>query len=339
MKLENALVNRALELIKSSQNIVVTNHINPDGDAMGSALGLSTVLKSLGKQVKVVVPNDYPEFLKWMKGSDDVLNYEAHVTECEKLISEADLIFHLDYNSLKRSGSLEHLLIDVSAKRIMIDHHQQPDDFADLRYSDPGMSSTCEMVYHFVEALGYVELIDKGAAEALYTGIITDTGSFRFSSTTPDTHRVASSLLEKGVQSQIIASRVYDANRPERLQLLARMLQRMDLLQESHAVILSLSEEDMKDFDFMKGDTEGFVNYGLSIKGIELSIFLYPSHDKVKMSFRSKTNFDVNTMARSHFNGGGHINAAGGVSYDSLEHTISRIKNVLPEYVEQLQGS
>lgn len=338
MKLDTALVQGVSELINTSQNILITNHINPDGDAMGSALGLAALLKAVGKSPKVIVPNDYPAFLKWMKGSDEVLNYEANVQECEKLIARADLIFHLDYNSLKRSGSLEHLLEDVSAKRVMIDHHQQPDDFADLMYSDSSMSSTSEMVFHLAEALGYRELLDKGAAEALYTGIITDTGNFRFSSTTPETHRVASALLALGVESQIIASRVYDSNRPERLLLLARMLQKMEVLSDYNAVILSLDEKDLKKFDFQKGDTEGFVNYGLSIEGIELSIFLYPSHDKVKMSFRSKTNFDVNTLARTHFNGGGHRNAAGGVSHESVEENITRIKNVLPHYADQLLG-
>ncbi len=339
MKLDQVLVDRAKALIDSSQNIIITNHINPDGDAMGSALGLASILQASGKAVKVIVPNDYPDFLKWIKGHDEVLNYEQHVEECETLLERADLIFHLDYNSLKRSGSLEHLLTRVSAKRIMIDHHQQPEDFADLMYSDSDMSSTCEMVFHFAEAMGYLDLIDLGIAEALYTGIITDTGSFRFSSTTPDTHRVASILLEKGVQSQIIASRVYDANRPERLQLLARMLRRMELLEDYNTVILSLTEKDLEELNYTKGDTEGFVNYGLSIKGVELSIFLYPSHEKVKMSFRSKTSFDVNSFAREHFNGGGHINAAGGISQASVAENIKLIKNVLPNYAEQLHKS
>ena len=338
MKFDPAIRERAKALISTANNILITNHLNPDGDAMGSALALAGILKAAGKKTRIVVPNDYPDFLKWIKGSEEVLNYEEHVKESEALIAESDLIFHLDYNSLKRSGSLEHLLVDAPARRIMIDHHQQPEDFADLRYSDPSMSSTCEMIFHFAEALDYLEYIDKAIAEALYTGLITDTGSFRFSSTTPETHRVASFLLERGVESQIVASRVYDSNRPQRLHLLARMLKKMELIEEYNTVILSLTEEDMNEFDFQKGDTEGFVNYGLSIEGVELSVFLYPSHDKVKMSFRSKTNFDVNVLARTHFNGGGHINAAGGVSHDSIEENINRLKNVLPHYAEQLRG-
>ena len=338
MSLDNSLTEGARALLNSSQSILITNHINPDGDAMGSALGLAAILKAAGKPARVIVPNDYPHFLKWISGNDEVLVYEEHVEECEKLIANADLIFHLDYNSLKRSGSLEHLLVDAPAKRIMIDHHQQPDDFADLTYSDPTMSSTSEMVFHFAEALGYTHLLDKGTAEALYTGIITDTGNFRFSSTSAETHRVASHLLSLGVESQIIASRVYDSNRPERLFLLARMLQKMELLSDYNTVILSLTEKDLAEFNYQKGDTEGFVNYGLSMEGVELSVFLYPSHDKVKMSFRSKTNFNVNTLARTHFNGGGHVNAAGGVSHESVEENISRIKNVLPHYADKLRG-
>jgi len=338
MKLDNALVEGVRKLINSSRNIIITNHLNPDGDAMGSALGLAAILRAAGKEPRVIVPNEYPSFLQWMKGSDEVLIYEEHVPECEELIANADLIFHLDYNALQRSGSLEHLLVDVSAKRVMIDHHQQPENFADIMYSDSSMSSTSEMVFHLAEALGYREWLSKDAAEALYTGIITDTGNFRFSSTTPETHRVASALLSMGVESQIVAAKVYDSNRPERLHLLARMLQKMEVLKNYNTIILSLNEQDLNDFDFQKGETEGFVNYGLSVEGIELSIFLYPSHDKVKMSFRSKTNFDVNVLARTHFNGGGHVNAAGGVSHESVDQNIIRIKNVLPHYADKLRG-
>lgn len=338
MTLNSSFTDKARTLIRDSQNIIITNHINPDGDAMGSALGLASLLKAIGKNVAVVVPNDYPNFLKWMTGSDEVYIYEEDVKRSEELVNKADLIFHLDYNSLKRSGSLEHLFVDAPAKKIMIDHHQQPEDFTDLVYSDTGMSSTSEMIYHFAEALDLVQHLTREAAEALYTGIITDTGNFRFSSTSPETHRVAGALLELGVESQIIASRVYDANRPERLQLLARMLQKMDVLKEFNTVILSLSENDLREFNFQKGDTEGFVNYGLSMEGIELSIFLYPSHDKVKMSFRSKSNFDVNQLARTHFNGGGHMNAAGGISHESVQQNIKRIKSVLPTYAQALHG-
>ena len=339
MKLDKIFLDEAQALLNSSQKIVITNHINPDGDAMGSALGLASVLKLVGKEVRVIVPNDYPEFLKWMEGSDEVINYEEHSHECEHLINSADLIFHLDYNSLKRSGSLEHLFLKAKARKIMIDHHQQPEGFADIQYSDPEMSSTCEMVYHLIESLNLLDHLGLGAAEALYTGLITDTGSFRFSSTSSVTHKVAANLLHLGVQPQIIASRVFDANRPERMFLLARMLQKMELLKDYNTVILSLSTKDLSDFNYLKGDTEGFVNYGLSIKGVELSIFLYPSHDKVKMSFRSKTNFNVNRFARNHFNGGGHINAAGGISTDTVEEIIEKIKKILPEYAETLSDA
>lgn len=338
MKVEKGLVQEAGKLLENAHNVVITNHVNPDGDAMGSALGLYGVLKKKGISAKVVVPNPYPGFLQWMQGNDEVVIFEYKQEEGKKLVEQADLIVHLDYNSLKRSGPMEEALTASKAQKIIIDHHQQPEGFADVLLSDPDMSSTSEMVFHLLEGLGWERQLDKDTANCLYAGLITDTGNFRFSSTTPDTHRIAGALLSLGVKSNVIASRIYDSNSPGRLKLLSCALRETEILPQYRTAIISLSEKDLDENNFRKGDTEGFVNYGLSVKGVELSIFAYPREGKVKMSFRSKTDFDVNLFARNHFSGGGHSNAAGGVSHDSLKATIQKIKEALPEYENALQS-
>lgn len=338
MILDSSLIDSFQTIFKTAKKLVITNHMNPDGDAMGSALGLAGVLKKKGFEVQVIVPNPYPRFLYWMNGNQKVMVYENDVEGCDTLIRESDLIIHLDYNALHRSGSMQGILESASAKKMMIDHHQQPDDFPDATYSDTSMSSTCEMVFHLVKALGWEDEITKKEADCLYTGIVTDTGGFRFGSTSPVTHQVAASLLFKGVRPQDIASKVYDTNSPERLKLLSRALENMELFPDLNAAIIHLSQKDLQEFNFKKGDTEGFVNYGLSIQGIKLSVFLAEKDGLIKMSFRSKGDFDVNQVARKYFNGGGHINAAGGATSDSLEDTIKRLKDVLPEYKTELNN-
>lgn len=336
MKMSSQQREKARQLIESAQKIVITNHLNPDGDAIGSALGLWHVLKARGHNAEVIVPNALPEGMEWMAGMDQVRVFEEDQEDCSREIDEADLVIHLDYNSLPRSGVMEEVLTSFSGKSIVIDHHQQPQDFADVMISDPEMSSTCEMVYHFAEAQGWEQHIDKKAGECLYVGLITDTGNFRFSATTPTTHAVAGKLLAKGVESQVIGSLIYDTNSEKKLRLLSRALKNMEVLPEFGTAILYLTPQDLEDFSYSKGDTEGFVNYGLSLKGVELSAFIYQLNDRVKMSFRSKSNFNVNQFARQHFNGGGHLNAAGGVSDVNLEETIDKFKQALRQYEDEL---
>ncbi|MGB0178329.1 MAG: DHH family phosphoesterase, partial [Owenweeksia sp.] len=318
-------------------SIVITNHVNPDGDAMGSALGLFGILKGIGISSRVIVPNQYPDFLKWMEGDDEVVVYEGNEEIAEKYVSEADLIIHLDYNALKRSGPMEECLSRAKAKRIMIDHHQQPDDFADVMFSDTSMSSTCELLFHILHQLGWTGKMQQHQAECLYTGIMTDTGSFRFNSTTPTTHQVAGALLGKGVEPNEMASRVYDINTPGRLQLLSKALLSMEVLPDLPVAIIKLSAEELKRYEYRKGDTEGFVNFGLSVSGVKVSVFMSEKDDLIKMSFRSKGNFDVNKLARKHFNGGGHKNAAGGASHQSLEETVVRFKEIIIDYKDEFQ--
>ncbi|MGB0979768.1 MAG: DHH family phosphoesterase [Croceimicrobium sp.] len=324
------------EFLGERPDIVVTNHQNPDGDAVGSATALSGVLMQLGFRVKMIMPNDYSANLKWMSLSEEVLFYDQSEMEADQIISNANLLIHLDYNHPARSGKMERVIRESSAKKLMIDHHQQPDDFCDWRYSDTSMSSTCEMVWHFLAALEWTDLVTKDLAEALYAGIATDTGNFRFSATSPLTHRVAAQLLEKGVESQKVASRIYDSNTLSRFQLLGRMLNQMELVPELHAAIMHLSQSDLDECGFVKGDTEGFVNYGLSLQEVEVAVIILPRDDRFKMSFRSKTNFDVNQFARNYFSGGGHKNAAGGISDQNLSDTIAHLKESLHKHLDEI---
>ncbi len=337
MKIESALIEKARQLLETSRSIVITNHINPDGDAMGSAMGLYGVLKKLNKPVNAVIPNPYPDFLRWMVGAERVVTFEGQEEEATALVNGADLIIHLDYNAFSRSGGMESLLAESAAQKIMIDHHQQPQDFATVTFSDTAMSSTCELLYHILAGLNWEGYIGQHEAECLYTGIMTDTGSFRFNSTTLYTHQVAGALLEKGVEPNAMASRVYDINTPFRLKLLSTALNAMEVMENLPVAIIKLSARDLSENQYKKGDTEGFVNYGLSMLGVKLSVFMVEKDGLVKISFRSKGDFDVNLLARAHFNGGGHKNAAGGASDESLEATVNHFKEIIVDYRDALE--
>lgn len=328
------------ELLSTKKNIVIVPHKNPDGDAMGSSLGLYHYLKAKGHSVKVIVPNDYPNFLKWLPGDKSVTIYESYTTYANKRIEKADLIFTLDFNDLNRTGDMEPQLSSSEAIKILIDHHQQPKDYAKYIYSDVEMCSTAQMVYHFIDMLGDKELITKEIATCLYVGIMTDTGSFRFPTTTSVTHRVVADLIDKGANNSEIHTKVYDNKSYNRLQLLGCALNNLKVIPELSTAYISLSQEELNRFNFKKGDTEGVVNYGLSVKGIQFAaIFIeHKQEGMVKASFRSNGSFDVNNFARDHFNGGGHINAAGGRSDLSLNETIEKFISILPLYKNDLKS-
>ena len=325
-------------LLSTPQDIVIVPHKNPDGDAIGSTLGLYHYLIAYNHQVTVIAPNDYPDFLKWLPGNDSVLIFESNQDQCEALINKAQLIFTLDFNALHRAGDMETPLEQSSATKVMIDHHQQPDDYAKYTYSDVSMSSTCEMVYNFIEMLGDLDKIDSAIATCLYTGIMTDTGSFRFPSTTSRTHQVVGDLMKRGAKNSDIHNNIYDTNSYSRLQLLGRALQNLKLITAARTAYITLSQADLDEFNFKKGDTEGFVNYGLSLKDIIFAAIFIENHqeDIVKISLRSKGTFSVNEFSRAHFNGGGHTNAAGGRSEDSLEATVEKFISILPQYKNEL---
>ncbi|MGC1630970.1 MAG: bifunctional oligoribonuclease/PAP phosphatase NrnA [Gelidibacter sp.] len=325
-------------LLATPKHIVIVPHKNPDGDAIGSTLGLCHYLIKNNHQATVVVPNDYPDFLKWLPGQDDVIIYESDRTNAENLIEKADIIFTLDFNAFHRAGDMELPLANSKAIKIMIDHHQQPDLYAQYMYSDVGMSSTCEMVYHFISKLGDVDEINGQIATCLYAGILTDTGSFRFPSSTSTTHLVAADLIDKGANHSEIYNAIYDTNSYERLQLLGVALNNLKVLPEYKTAYITLSQEELNAANFRKGDTEGFVNYGLSIKGVIFAaIFIeHKQEGIIKISLRSEGDFSVNEFSRENFEGGGHTNAAGGKSDLSLNDTVEKFISILPRYKHTL---
>ncbi len=326
------------ELLSAPKKVVIVPHKNPDGDAMGSSLGLYHYLTKLNHEVQVIAPNDYPDFLKWLPGDSSVIKYESAVKESDALIKNADVIFTLDFNALHRTGSMEDILTSSMAIKIMIDHHQQPDDYATYMYSDVSMCSTCQMMYHFLEMLGEEDCIDKDIATCLYTGIMTDTGSFRFRSTSSMTHRVIANLIDRGADNAQIHNSIYDTNSYARLQLLGCALSNLKIVPELCTAYISLSQKELNKYNFKKGDTEGFVNYGLSLKGIIFAVIFIEHQQEsiIKISMRSKGDFDVNQFARTYFNGGGHTNASGGRSELSLSATIEKFITILPSHKKDL---
>ncbi|MDA9002567.1 bifunctional oligoribonuclease/PAP phosphatase NrnA [Flavobacteriaceae bacterium] len=328
------------KLLSTPKKVVIVPHKNPDGDAMGSTLGLSQYLKKIGHSSTVIAPNDYPEFLKWIPGNKEVIIHEIDNTISEELISSADVIFTLDFNALHRCGEMGTPISNAKAVKIMIDHHQQPDSYADYVYSDITMCSTCQMVYHFIEKMEDLHLIDTSIGEALYTGIMTDTASFRFPLTTSTTHKVIAHLIDIGVDKSKIHNAIYDTNSFGRLQLLGCAMNNLRFLENHSTAYITLTNKELDVHRFKKGDTEGLVNYGLSLKGVKLAaIFIeHKQEGIIKISFRSKGSFDVNKFARKHFNGGGHNNASGGRCDLNLEDTIIKFTDLLTEYKLELNS-
>ncbi|MFV8327853.1 DHH family phosphoesterase [Flavobacterium sp. ZS1P14] len=323
---------QAIQLLLSTpKKIAIIPHRGPDGDAMGSTLGLYHFLLKNNHHPVVVSPNEFPDFLAWMPGSETVKIYEKDKVNCTKILEQAELIFTLDFNALHRTGEMETILSKLKAPFIMIDHHQKPDDYATFTYSDTSFGSTCEMLYNFICFLEKKEAIDKTIGTCIYTGILTDSGSFRFPKTTGDTHRIVAELIDLGVENTKIPTLLFDNSSFGRLQLLGRALQNMKVLTEHKTAYTTLTQDELNSFDYAKGDTEGIVNYGLSIKGILFTaIFIENKEEKIiKISFRSQGDFDVNQFARDHFNGGGHRNAAGGKSEVSMQETINKFEDLV----------
>jgi len=327
------------ELLSSPKNVVIVPHRNPDGDAIGASLAMYHYLNKKGHNVTVVAPNDYPNFLKWLPGSKDVYKFDMQNRQSKSAIEEASIVFLLDFNALHRVGSdMQNTLEDFTGTFIMIDHHQEPDTIAKYLYSDVSICSTCQMIYHFLEMLDDVSAIDENIATNLYTGIVTDTGSFRFPSTTSTTHIIVADLIEKGANNAKIYNNVYDNNSYGSLQLLGRALSNMVVIEKLKTAYITLTQDELNAFNYQKGDTEGIVNYALSVEGIIFAIIFIEDIEQqiVKISLRSKGKFSVNKFARAHFDGGGHDNAAGGKSKLSLDATISKFLKVLPKYKKEL---
>ncbi|HET7361174.1 MAG TPA: bifunctional oligoribonuclease/PAP phosphatase NrnA [Salinimicrobium sp.] len=337
--MKNEEISQLKALLSQPKKIVIVPHKGPDGDAMGSTLALKLMLEGQGHDVKLIAPNDFPEFLKWMPYQEEVLLYDKETEKANSFIKETDIIFTLDFNHLSRSGKMQEALEKASASFVMIDHHQEPDDYARFIFSDVAMSSTCQMLFHFFEKMGYSDKITAQIATCLYTGIMTDTGSFRYRSTTSMTHRVVAELIEKGADNTNIHENIYDTSSYHQLQLLGTALHNLKVVNDYRTAYITLTQEELDRHNFKKGDTEGFVNYGLSLEGIVFAAIFIENHAEkiIKISFRSKGTFSVNEFARIYFEGGGHINAAGGKSDLSMGETIEKFISILPEYKTSLK--
>lgn len=329
------------DIIGHSRFIVVTSHHNPDGDAIGSILALTLLLLKMGKDAVAMVPNDYPAFLKWMPGSNKVIIFRQNEEKAMDIISRSDLIFCLDYNTLHRTGGMEEALRKAGGKKILIDHHPEPvlSDF-DFYLSVIQISSTSELLYRFIEGCSWLDRINQDVATSLFVGIMTDTGSFSFSCNYPDTFHITASLLGTGINPEHIHRLVYDTYSENRLRLLGYCLsEKLTILPEFSTAYIALSKDELDRFHHKVGDTEGIVNYALSIESIKIAVLLTERKDRIRLSFRSKDDLSVNSIAREHFNGGGHKNAAGGDSFVSLDETIIKLKEVLEQYKEEINRS
>lgn len=326
-------------LLGQAKKIIITAHQKPDGDAMGSSLGLYHFLKGLGHDVTVISPTNWANFLDWMPGCDTVVDFEKKQDFSKQLIHQADIIFCLDFNIMHRTKHMEQPLLAANCVKVLIDHHQQPQEEAfTYGISDVNKSSTCEMVYDFIMHSPYAETLNLDMATCIYTGIMTDTGSFRFPSTTASVHRAVAHLKDLGLNHSAIHDHIYDNLTENRLQFLGNaLLNRMEVLYEYNTALMVIPKRDLLKYEIKTGDTEGLVNYLLTIDGMKMGALLIDRDEERKWSFRSKGDFDVNIFARKHFEGGGHKNAAGGRSSDGIEYNVEKFKAVLEEYENQLQ--
>jgi len=324
-------------LFQEEKKIVITTHHRPDGDAIGSSLGLYNYLLQKKHKVNVVVPSDYPAFLKWMPNNDVVINYEKEPGIGNELIADADIIFCLDFNAMKRIDKMENPVRESKAIKILIDHHLHPENEFDHSYSFPDSCATSELIYEFIVAMDDHSLLNKSVAECLYAGIMTDTASFRFASMKAETHRTIAKLMEAGAVNYKIHELVYDTYTEDRVRLLGHCLKdKLVVLPEFNTAYISLTEAELEKYHFQSGDTEGIVNYALSINNIKLAAFFSPRDGEVRISFRSKDDFPANELSQKYFEGGGHRNAAGGRSLLSLDETIKKFLGILPEYKSKL---
>lgn len=325
------------DLLKSAGKIIVTTHHRPDGDAMGSSLGLFNFLEKSGHDVTVITPSEYPDFLHWLPGNNLVINFESNAAKCVELLSEADLIFCLDFNAFGRVEKMSAALESSKAKKVLIDHHLHPDNSFAISFSYPAAASTAEIIHDLIVALGKGERISKDVAECLYCGIMTDTNSFRYASMKAGTHRIIANLMEAGAENYRIHERVYDNSSENRMRLLGYCLyEKLTVLRQYNTAYISLTEEEANRFDFKTGDTEGIVNYALGISGVIVGVFFHERDGAVKISFRSKGDFSVQELSTKYFGGGGHKNASGGYSKEPLETVIKKFLEILPLYNAQL---
>lgn len=331
-------INNFREVFISKSKISLIIHTNPDGDALGSALALQLILEKLGNEVRVLIPNMYPSFLAWMPSLERALIFEQQSKELRTFLMDSAFVFCLDFNGPKRAGTLQEDILKATEQRILIDHHIDPElDAFSLVFHQINVSSTAELVFQLIQELGYTHLIDATIASALYIGIMTDTGSFSFALKNPETFHIVAQLIQFGIDAERLHRMVYDTYSEDRLRLLGHAISsRLLVLDNFKTAIIRLSLEDLKKFNYKIGDTEGLVNFPLSMEKVNFAILVTERKDQIRLSFRSKGSFSVNDFARIYFSGGGHHNAAGATSYLGMQATIDKILAALPYHMEEL---
>lgn len=339
-KISHTEISEVKQLFENCRNVVITTHVSSDGDAIGSSLGLYEYLKKKGKQVTVIVPNYYPDFLKWMNDADKIIQYDRHRAAAKTYISCADLLVCLDLNEPSRMEDLAVPFMASRAKKLLIDHHLHPQRFCDVVLSYPNASSTSELVFRVIDSIGGTGQLNKSAAEDIYAGMCTDTGKFAYNSNDPDIYIILSELLRKGIDKDKINRLIYNNYTEARFRLLGYILsEKLKVFADKHATLFTLTREELGQFNYLKGDTEGVVNLPLEIKGTKLSIYMREDTEKPRIfvSIRSVDDFPANKMAADFFNGGGHLNAAGGQLYCSMEEAIGIVEKALEAYKDLLQ--
>ena len=339
--ISQANIDHVEKWFERADKIVIVSHVSPDGDAIGSSLGLWHFLNSQDKNVHVIVPNAFPDFLKWMPGAKEVIQYNRYKEFADKLIMEADVICCLDFNVLSRIDEMEEIVRVSPGRKMIVDHHLYPGDFARIVISHPQISSTSELVFRLICQLGNFSDITKEAAECIYTGMMTDTGGFTYNSNDREIYLIIGELLSKGIDKDEIYRNVFNTHSEGRLRLMGYVLyEKMQVFPQFNAALITLTREEQKKFQYKKGDTEGFVNMPLSMKGICFSVFLREDTEKdmIKVSLRSVGTFPSNEVATEFFNGGGHLNASGGEFYGPMEEAVALFKQALVKYEDLLLG-
>ncbi len=339
--IEQTKIDHFTKWFEHADKIVIVSHVSPDGDAVGSSLGLAQFFDSQDKTVNVIVPNAFPDFLKWMPGSKDILLYDRYKEFADKLINEADIICCLDFNSLKRIEDMAGSVAASPARKILIDHHLYPEDFCQIVISHPEISSTSELVFRLICRMGYFSDISREGAECIYTGMMTDTGGFTYNSNNREIYFIISELLSKGIDKDDIYRKVYNTYSESRLRLMGYVLSNMKVYREYNSALISLTKDEQGKFDYIKGDSEGFVNIPLSIKNVRFSCFLREDTEKkmIKISLRSVGTFPCNKLAAEFFNGGGHLNASGGEFFGTMDEARQVFEEALKKYKPLLTGN
>lgn len=329
-------INELKRFLATPRDVVITSHRNPDGDAMGSSMALYHFLIKFGHTVRVMVPSEFPGFLAWIPAAEDTVVFDIEPERGKELIERADIIFALDYNDLERVDKMGEVISANNCPKVLIDHHLYPEPFAEYVLSDVSASSTCELIYDFIGLLEQRQYFDTLIAECIFTGILTDTGSFKYS-VSPKLFRIVADLLEMGVDDQKVQNLVFNSVPEKSLRLLGYCLyERMEILEEFHTGIITLTKEDYERFEIQRGDTEGIVNFMLQLKIVKMAVFIHEQPKITKLSLRSKGEFSVQEIAKEHFRGGGHRNASGGASFSGLEATVRKFKRILPDFKDKL---